>query len=390
MKWTRRSVVAAAALTVAGAGLVWVIALRVGEGPSGSGRRGADRVAPVEVAPIETGPIALRRTFSGTLEARAEFVVAPKVSGRIVGLHVDLADMVERGRVVAELDSDELALAVASAEADLAVAVANRTEAQSAFEIAGREFARVKTLRARGVDSESQLDASRAEQLAARARLEVAEAQVTRARVSLETAKIRLGYTRVTAEWSGGRDARVVAERFVDEGETVSANAPLLSIVELDPMTGVIHVTEKEYGRLEPGQAASLALDAYPGETFEGRIARIAPVFRPATRQARIELTVENPDHRLKPGMFVRATVVLRRVPDAVIVPEGALTTRDDRHGLFVVSADGRSVTWRAVEVGIREGDRLQVTGEGLSGRVVTLGQQLLDDGSSITIPGGG
>jgi RND family efflux transporter MFP subunit len=212
---------------------------------------------------------------------------------------------------------------------------------------------------------------------------------VTRAEAALETARIRLGYTRITADWSGGDDQRVVAERFVDEGETVAANAPLLRIVELDPLTGVIFVAEKDYGRLQPGQEVSLATDAYPGEAFGGRIARIAPVFREATRQARVELTVDNPGHRLKPGMFIRATVVLEHVADAVIVPEAALAARNDRTGLFVVSADGRSVVWREVRVGIREGSRVQVLGEGIAGRVVTLGQQLVDDGSTIIIPDG-
>jgi RND family efflux transporter MFP subunit len=129
-----------------------------------------------------------------------------------------------------------------------------------------------------------------------------------------------------------------------------------------------------------------LTTDAYPGEQYEGRIARIAPVFRKSTRQARIEMTIDNPQHRLKPGMFIRATVVLAQEPDATIVPEQALTVRDDRNGVFIVSEDGRSVVWRMVKVGIRENGRVQVKGEGLSGRVVILGQQLVDDGSLIKI----
>jgi RND family efflux transporter MFP subunit len=237
------------------------------------------------------------------------------------------------------------------------------------------------------MSSESQFDAVQADQLTKAAQVKVAEAQRTRAEAALESAKIQLGYTKVTADWSGGSDQRVVAERFVDEGETVSANTPLLSIVELDPVTGVIFVAEKDYARLRRDQPVSLATDAYPGEHFQGRIDRIAPVFRQATRQARVELVIENPEHRLKPGMFIRATVVLDRMSEATIVPEQALATRDDRIGIFVVSEDSRSVAWREVTVGIREGNRVQVTGEGLTGRVVTLGQQLVNDGSAITIP---
>jgi multidrug efflux pump subunit AcrA (membrane-fusion protein) len=87
--------------------------------------------------------------------------------------------------------------------------------------------------------------------------------------------------------------------------------------------------------------------------------------------------------------MFIRATVVLAQEPDATIVPEQALTIRDDKTGVFIVSEDGRSVTWRLVKVGIREDGRVQVAGDGLSGRVVVLGQQLVDDASLIKIAAG-
>ena len=86
--------------------------------------------------------------------------------------------------------------------------------------------------------------------------------------------------------------------------------------------------------------------------------------------------------------MFIRTTVVLDRVADATIVPAQALTKRNDKEGIFVVNEDGKSVAWREVKVGIREGNRVQVEGDGLSGHVVILGQQLVEDGSKITIPG--
>ncbi len=342
---------------------------------------------PVEVAQIQRGPIALQRTFSGELEALAEFFVAPKVSGRVERVIVNIADTVKRGQVVAELDNDEYVQAVAQAQADLEVARAKLSEAKSALEIASREFKRSESLLKGGIASDSELDAARQDQLEKQAQLKVAAAQVTKAESSLETANIRLDYTKVTAGWTGGGEYRVVAERYVDEGQTVAANAPLLLIVELNPIIGVVFVTERDYARLKPGQLVLLTTDAYSGEQFTGRIDRIAPIFRKSSRQARIEMTIGNPQHRLKPGMFIRATVLLAQVKQAVIVPEQALTRRDDRSGVFVVSEDGRSVAWREVKVGIREGNWVQVEGEGLSGRVVTLGQQLVNDGSPITIP---
>jgi RND family efflux transporter MFP subunit len=332
--------------------------------------------------------MAARRVFSGALEAPAQLVVAPKIGGRVERLTVNLADGVSRGQVVAELDNAEYVQAVTQAKAELAVARATRVQADSTLAIAVRELERVTRLHERGVAAAADLDTARANRLARQAQLEVARAGVTRADAALATARIRLGYTRIVADWSDGGAHRVVAERFVNEGQTVSANTPLLRIVELDPIMGVIFATERDYGRLQPGQAVSLATDAYPGQTFSGRIARIAPVFREATRQARVEILAANPDQRLKPGMFIRATVVLDRVADAVMVPEQALTSRAGRTGVFLVSDDGRQVAWRTVRPGIRAGDRVQVLDADLSGRVVVLGQQLVEDGSAVILPG--
>lgn len=365
----------------------WFIFARFQERAGSSESAKTLRPVPVEVTQIQRGPIVLQRTFSGELEALAEFVVAPKVSGRVERVMVNIADTVKRGQIVAELDNDEYIQAVAQAQADLEVARAKLSEAESALGNSNRELNRTQSLLKRGIASDSEFDAAQQDQLAKQAQLKVTAAQVTKAESSLETANIRLSYTQVTAGWAGGGEQRVVAERYVDEGQTVAANAPLLLIVELHPIVGVVFVTERDYAQLRPGQLVALTTDAYPDEQFTGRIDRIAPVFRKSTRQARIELIIENPEHRLKPGMFIVTAVVLARVPEATIVPEQALTIRDDKSGVFVISEDGRSVAWREVKVGIRESGRAQVEGEGLSGQVVTLGQQLVNDGSPIILP---
>ena len=377
----------AALLIGAAAGIGWLIFAQF-QARSNAAKSGKDlRPVPVEVVAIQHGPIALQRTFSGELEAQAQFVVAPKVSGRVERVLVNIADTVKRGQVVAELDNAEYIQAVTQAQADLLVARANLSEAESALEIANREFKRTESLLKRGIASDSEFDGARQEQLTKQAQRKVAAAQVTKAESALKIANIRLGYTKVIAGWAGGDEQRRVAERYVDEGQTVAANAPLLLIVELQPIVGVVFVTEKDYAFLQPGQPVLLTTDAYPGEQFAGRIDRIAPVFRTATRQARIEMTIDNPHYRLKPGMFIRATVILAQVPQATIIPEQALTIRNDQSGVFIVSADEQSVAWRTVQVGFREGNRVQVNGEDLTGRVVTLGQQLVNDGSRITIP---
>lgn len=382
----RRALVLVPVLALA-AVLAWAIADKLADARSGPDAGDPVPAAPVAVQPVERGPITLRRTFSGALEAAAELVLAPKISGRIDRLLVDLGDTVERGQVVARLDDAELVQAVNQAEAELAVARATLTAAESALEISERGLKRAQSLRTEGVASESQLDAARTDQLTARAEVDLAAARIPRADAALESARIRLGYARITADWNGGDDRRVVGERFVDEGANVGQNAPLISILELDPLLAVISAPERDYPRISVGQPAVLSTDAYPGRTFEARVARIAPVFRRATRQARIELSVENPELLLKPGMFVRATLALESVPDATVVPYDALTQRGDETGVFVLDDAGEHALWRAVVPGIREGDRVQVSGDGVTGRVVVLGQELCDDGGPVSIP---
>lgn len=372
-------------------GMARLVVSRAGEtgADTGGERSGVEGPVPVELAPVEQGSIERRRTFTGTLEAGAEFVVAPKIGGHLEQVAVELGDVVERGQVVAELDDDELRQAANQAQAELAVARAEEKAADNRLDIAKRTLERVQTLRERGVASEEELDRARADKLEAEAQAEVAASAVQSARAAYRASAVRAGYAKVTADWSGGDDERVVAARYADEGQMVQANAQLLSIVDLDPVNVVVYATEEDYAQLDPGQSVTVETDAYPGETFRGEVGRIAPVFRTESRQARVELIVDNPDHRLKPGMFVRAVTVLERVEDATIVPEEALVDREGRTSVFVVDEDGTAVSLRPVETGIRQGGRVQVKGKGIHGRVVTLGQQRLRDGSAITVPSG-
>lgn len=371
-----------------GIGLALAASWVTGCGPTAGGNEGGEgreRVAAVRVAPVERRAIELRRTFSGALEAASKAVVASKVGGRIERLTVDLADPVRRGQTVAYLDAAEYAQEVRQAEAELAVTEANRTQAENALEISRRENGRIELLRERGIASDAEYDVAQADLLQREAQLVVAEAQIRRAAAALESARIRQGYTRVTADWSEEGGQRRVAERYVDEGQTVSANDPLFLIVQLDPILAAISVVERDYSRMEPGMEARVETDAIPGESFQGRIERVAPVFRATSRQARVEVALANADHRLKPGMFVRVTVVLDRADGVLAVPSSALTRRDGQEGVFVVGPGDR-VAWTPARTGLRADGWIEWKGEAPGGPVVTLGQHLIDDGSPVRV----
>ena len=377
------AVAVASALLLGGAW--WVRTRAEAGGPTA--KAGGARAVPVEVAPVEHRPLQERRRFTGTLEAAASFVVSTKVAGQLETIALDLGDRVERGQVVATLDDEEFRQAEAEAKADLAVANARKKAAAKAVEIAQRNYRRVESLSAEGITSEAELDLLRSAKLEAEADVAVANAQVTRAKAALEAARVRRGYTKIAADWPEGDDDRVVSRRYVDEGATVAANSSLLEIVDLDEIVVVVFATERDYGRLKVGQPVALETEAFPGETFEGAVDRIAPVFAESSRQARVELRVPNPDGRLRPGMFVRVSTVLGELERATVLPADALVEREGETIVYVVSTDGTTVTEHPVEVVMQDEGFAAVEGPGIEGRVVVLGQEALNDGAAIVIP---
>jgi RND family efflux transporter MFP subunit len=382
------SFVAPVIALIVAAGLVWLAYTRVFQ-DSGPGRTmRPDSAVAVQVAAVHAGTVRDLRTVTGTLIPRAQFIVAPKIAGRLERLYVDVGDQVRRGQVVARLDDAESIQQVEQARAELAVARANVEEARSDLEIAGKDFVRIESLRGQRVTSQAELDLSRAKYQAQQARLKVAEAQVDQRLAALRAAEVRLGYTQVRASWpENGHDlSRVVGERFVDEGATLSANAQMLSILDIAGLRAVFHVTERDYPRLRVGQSASVVLDALPGMRFEGQVSRIAPIFRETSRQARVELELDNAQSLMKPGMFIKATLELGRAENAVLVPSAALVRRDGTLGLFLIQ-DEQKVRYVQVRAGIAEADRVQILEPAdLSGKVVVLGQHLLEDGASVRV----
>ncbi len=267
------------------------------------------------------------------------------------------------------------------------MAKANLEDSRNGLLTAQREYDRTQELRASKIASEAELDASEATLNAQQAKVAVATAQVNQREAALRAAQVRLGYTRVSASWEGG-GTRVVGERFVDEGAMLSSNAPIVSILDIAKLTGVVYVIDRDYARVSIGQDVTLTSDAAPGTTFAGRIIRIAPLLKEASRQARVEIDVTNRDATLKPGMFIRAQVEFASHDDVSIVPEAALSTRQDKQGVFLADRANDQAVFVPVTVGVTSrGNAEIVEPAGLSGEVVTLGQHLLEDGSAITIP---
>ncbi len=343
----------------------------------------------VELSPAEHGSLVTRQRLAGNLEPAAEFQVAPKVAGQIVEVLADIGDSVARGDVVVRLDDAEFQQSVAQARAALAVAEARLQEARSAADLATRRLDRIERLESRGVASASELDDARGEAQAQQAAVAVARAQRDQAEAALNSAEVRLGYTRVRADWPGEDETRLVGERMVDAGDTVAANTPLLSIVDIDQLRAVIEVPQSLYGSLAVGDPAQILPPGPDSQAVEARISRIAPRFDPESRRTRVELIVDNQQRRLAAGMFVQVGLESRRVDDAVIVPRAALVSRQGRRGIFTVAPDADTASFVPVEVALETDDRAALRGiDSLAGPVVVLGQDQLTDGAVITRAG--
>jgi len=351
-----------------------------------SGQRSRGGAVAVEVTPVKKITIHDMGIFTGSLLPRAQFIVAPKVPGRLEKLFVNIGDTVKRDQLISILDDEEYIQQVEQAKAELEVARANLEESLTMLEMAKREFERVKTLREEKVASESELDASRADFETQAAKHRVALAQVTQKQAALRGAEVRLSYTRIKASWENGQETRLVGERFVDEGTMLKANDPIVSILDIHTVTAIIHVIERDYLKMEIGQEAMVSTDAVPGRTFNGKIIRVAPLLKETSRQARVEIEIANPDALLKPGMFIRAHIEFARHEDATVVPVSALATRNGKRGVFVADVEKKKVRFVPVTLGIVNSESAEITDPVLSGLVVTLGQHLLEDGAPIII----
>ena len=347
-------------------------------------RRGGMAAVAVETAPIKQDRLLDQGLFTGSLIAQSKFSVNPKISGRIRLLIADIGDEISNGKVVAELDDEELKLSVKQAEADLEIARANFNESAGLLEIAKKELERTETMRKQKVASDVDLEKSQASYKTSQARHQVDRAQLANRQAALEAAQIKLSYAKVDATWSGGSNKRFVAEKFLDEGAAVSANTPIVSVIDIATLTAVIDVVEKDYFKIKLGQHAEIESAAISNCIFPARVARIAPILNQDSRLARVELEISNADYSLKPGMFVLARIIFATHESATIVPSSSIVRRQNLTGVFIAEPASMTARFVPIETGFSNQNNVEVASPTISGHVVTLGHHLLQDGATI------
>lgn len=346
------------------------------------------RPVPVETAATESRDLVRRLYLSGSLEASSRLEITPRAGGRIARIAVDIGDAVNPGDLLLELDPEEFRQELLQSQAELAVAQSSLAEARESLNAARRGLARTRELREQGIASAAELEAAESQAVLQQTRVDLARSQLQQRTAALRSAEIRMSYARIEADWED-LGTRHVAERMADPGTVISANTAVLALVALDPLRAVAFVSEADYGRLRTGQTVRLRSAAWPEASFSGTVTRIAPEFRTASRQARVEITVPNTDARLRPGMFVEIAIDLERRNQAQAIPRDALLQRAEGFVVFSVDSDGAAPLARRHQVtpGIRDGDWVEILEPELPPTIVTLGQHLLSDGNPVGLP---
>lgn len=309
---------------------------------------------PVETATPERGDIYALYSGTAPIEAYAEADVIAKVEGEIREMLVEEGDDVSKNQVLARLDGDRLRLELNESEARL-------RKLQ-------RDYQRNVDLREKGLISEGDFDKIKFD-------MEALEA-------SHNLAQLELDYTQIRAPIDG-----VVSERYVKLGNTIKVGEPLFRVTSLDPLVAYLFIPEREYRRIAPGQPVAIVIDALAGEPIPASVTRVSPIVDPETGTFKITVEIDDPERRIKPGMFGRLSVVYDKRENVLKIPRSALLEDAGSTSVFVVE-NGVAIS-KPVETGYGDRGMVEIINGIVDGeQVVTVGQSGLKEQARVTVIG--
>jgi membrane fusion protein (multidrug efflux system) len=286
--------------------------------PAGGGRAAMGPV-PVEVTEARSDTVIDAILATGQIEAISSIELRPEVDGRLVEVLVREGSLVATGAPLFKVDDAELKSQVTRAEAE-------------------RDLARQALDRTRGL---------LAEKAAAPADLERAEAQMRSTQAALELLQVRLDRTTVRAPFGG-----VAGARMVSVGDYVTSATRLISLQTVNPQRASFQIPERYSERLREGQKVRFQVAALPGRDFLGTVDFVDPQVQLPGRTITVKAVVPNGNRTLQAGMFIEARLATETRPNAIVVPEDAVTQIQGGAYLWVV-VDGKAAR-RRVDLGVR------------------------------------
>lgn len=301
----------------------------------------------VTVTKVHAENVAQLSTYPTTVEADVVNNITPQTASRIKDILVEVGDHVKKDQKLATMDAINLE--------KIRLQVANDSI----------EYGRTKELYEIGAASQSNFEA------------------ITLAyEVSKKSYANLLENTILTSPISG-----VITARNYDEGDMYAMAQPLFVVQNITPVKMLINISESNYSKVKKGMDVELSADAFPGETFKGKVNLVYPTIDPRSHTFPVEIIVDNKDEKLRPGMFTRVTINYG-TNYRVVVPDSAVLKQvgaDDKY-VYVLN-DDNTVTYTPVKVGIRMGDRYEIiSGLNDGDIIVTSGQTRLKNNIKVDI----
>lgn len=387
--------------------------------PAAAPQPKAEKPTAVHTMKVQRGTISQELVVTGDVLAAARVEVFPKVEGHLREIRVEEGDHVRAGQEIASIVDDALKARVAHATAEVDALRAEWAQMQAGArpEEIAQAVDRVESTKAEltnarhilkrtqamvedGIRSTQELeDATRkitqaqaenrtAEKqlqlLRAGARVEVRQALQSRLQAAQETlhlARVELQNATLTASMDG-----LVGRRYADPGAYVTATkTPIVTLVAMDTVKIRVPISERDFGRVRPGLTAHIRVDAYPGEVFEGTVKRLSPIINAASRSGEAEISIVNPDYRLKPGMFAKVALLLEQRQEVVVIPRDALQVNRKGAAVFVVQ-DGKAHRQEVV-TGLQTDTQVEVlNGLGPGTEIVLAGNDGLKDQALVRV----
>jgi membrane fusion protein (multidrug efflux system) len=298
-------------------------------------------------------------TAVGSIDAAQGVIVAPEIAGTVVEIDFESGAMVNKGDLLVKLDTstEDAQLQAAQAQSELARLNAERT----------RKLSADKTV------SQSELDS-------AEATLKQAQANADEIRATIEKKTIRAPF------------AGKLGIRLVNLGEQLDVGKGIVSLQSLTPVYADFSLPQQNLSQIKTGQPVQLTCDAYPDQKFDGVLTAINPDLDSTTRSVTLQATFENTNQLLRPGMFVRVSVVLPQAQPVLAVPATAVLSAPFGDSVYVIeqstnSAGGLVVRQQFVRTGQTHGDSVSVlTGLKPGDKVVSAGLFKLRNGAPVTV----
>jgi RND family efflux transporter MFP subunit len=286
-------------------------------------------------------------SLPGTLQGFMQSPVAARTSGYLRRWTKDIGARVEKGELLAEVETPEL-------DQQLSQAVAARQQMAASVELAKTTADRWEALRKRDAVSQQELDERRSGFVQARANLAAADANVERLRQTQ-------GFKRVVAPFAG-----VITKRNVDVGDLIDGTGkPLFLLAQTDPLRVYVNLPQAYSQLVRTGQTATITQAELQGRSFQGQVARTAASIDSANRTMQVEIALPNKDGALLPGAFVQVALPLA-ASQAMAIPSNTLLFRGEGTRVAVVDAGG-VIRLQTVKLGRNYGDTVEVQ-EGLTG----------------------